>query len=119
MAHDSTVKIAQLVNAGMDIETAYNTVKPDKELSRSGKYKLRKTVDNLILTQPNLIKSAVNAVEETLAMKSINGVKPTVSNRLEASRMVLDRADPLKQINQNINVNASISPVDLSRYLTQ
>lgn len=41
---------------------------------------------------------------------------PSHGNRLEASKMYYDRADPAVSINHNLNVNVDISPVDMSKY---
>lgn len=114
---DKTEAIFQLVETGMPLERAYEAVKPGKKLTASNKSRLLAKRTLYSISQPQIVKKAVQAVSDTLDMQEVNGVKPTVSNRLQAASMVLDRVEPVVNKNLNINANLDISPVDLSRYV--
>ena len=44
----------------------------------------------------------------------IEEIAPTWTNKIAAASMIYDRVEPV--VHQNLNVNATISPVDLSKY---
>lgn len=46
-------------------------------------------------------------------------ITPTTTNRLAAAAMVMDRADPVVRQNMNLNINATVDPVDLSSYMSK
>ena len=46
-------------------------------------------------------------------------IVPTTTNRLAAAQMVMDRVDPVIRQNMNLNLNATVDPVDLSTYMSK
>ena len=44
---------------------------------------------------------------------------PSHTNRMAAAAAVMDRIDPIVKQNLNLNVNADVSPVDLSEYIAR
>ena len=85
------------------------------------------------LTSPRMVRKAHRAIEDTLDMKPITyaaskpvagigvvdyteTIMPTVTNRLAAASMVMDRDQPTINRNVNLNINADLHPVDLSKY---
>jgi len=96
--------------------------------------RLKEKARKLMVTAPKRVKSALQALDDTLAMKPITyeaskpvagigivdyqeTIMPSITNRLAAAAMILDRDQPIKNVNVNLNANAQISPVDLERYL--
>lgn len=61
-----------------------------------------------------LAKSAVKNIVQGQPFGAIDKVKD--STALQAAQMVYDRNDPVVKINQNLNINCDISPVDLEAY---
>lgn len=114
---EKTETLFKLVDTGMPLEKAYKVVNPDKELTPGNKKQVKRRYIQYSLTKPKLVKSAIQAVSDTLEMIEVNGVKPSATNRLAAAQMVLDRAEPIINKNLNINANLDISPVDLSKYI--
>lgn len=112
-----TEAVFALVDKGMPLDKAYKTIRPDKELTTSGMNRLKQKYKQHTLTQPKIVKSAIKAVTDTINMVEVNGVMPSVTNRLTAAQMVLDRAEPIITKNLNINANLDISPVDLTKYV--
>lgn len=81
------------------------------------------------LKNPEVVKSAYEAIRETLKMKPINvettkpdgetvieTIVPTITNRLVAAKMVMDRVEPAVKRNVSLSINADFSPVDLEKY---
>lgn len=94
-------------------------------------YKVDKKSESFTINTPAMRKRALKAITETLDMKPVDREiynsktgeiitvkeRPTITNRLQAAGMVVDRSEPIIRRNENLNVNADISPVDLSAYL--
>lgn len=92
---------------------------------------LNKKLEKHSLKTPELAKLAKKAVTETLRMEAIQRQsvlrsgevvtyeeKPSVSNRLDAARLVLERTEPAIRKAETVNLNGTLAvPVDLSRYL--
>ena len=116
--HRETEAICTLVNTGMDVEDAYKMIKPKKELTRANKHELKRKANALALQDPKRVKAAQKAIDQILAGKVVGDAKTVnTSDILAAVKMVADRVDPIVNQSLNINVNAEISPVDLSAYL--
>lgn len=113
---DRTKKVFQYMEMGLSTKEAYQLVKPGKDITRQHEHRLQKMFEKYSLSSPKFAKLANKAIEDTLAMREISGQKPTVSNRLAAASMVLDRIDPIINKNMNVNVNMDVSPVDLTKY---
>lgn len=95
--------------------------------------RVKNNIEKYRLTHPRMVKLARNVVLNTLKGESReilqkkmskNGevvefteqISPTVSNQLDAAKMVYDRAEPTVHQNVNLNLNAELSPVDLEKY---
>lgn len=72
------------------------------------------------LTNKKMVKSASQVVKNVLDGKpwgSVDKIKD--STALTAAQMVFDRVEPAVKQSMNLNINADISPVDLSAYLNK
>lgn len=119
-----------VINHGVDEKTALTLIKgeppTDSTLSR-----FKDKVQKYRLANPGMVKLAHQAVKDTLKMKPITyeaskpvpgvgivdyteTIMPSITNRLAAAAMVLDRDQPVKHV--NVNLNASITPVDLADF---
>jgi hypothetical protein len=111
-----TQQILKLVSMGMSIEEAYEICEPNKPLKSYTKRRLKKQLQDYTLKTTKFVKLAHKAIEDTLKMKEINGSAPTVTNRLVAANMVLERCEPVIK-EQKTEVSITWLPVDLSKYL--
>lgn len=103
----------------------------------SSPYKVQQAIRHKILDTPAMVNLAKRAIKETIAMqpqviektivkKNRDGtvevqkveekLYPTHSERLDAAREVLDRADPKVQKSMSMNVNSKVDFIDLSQY---
>lgn len=115
-----TRTIKKLVDSGVPIDEAYTLAQPDKPVTRQAQHSMRKKLEAIALTEPKRVNKAIKAIESTLQGKPTGSVKNiSTSDVLNAAKMVLDRAEPIVNVNQNLNVNVSASPVDLSQYLNK
>lgn len=115
-----TLEVFKYMDRGLSINEAYKLVKPEKELSRQGAYELKKKHEQYSLLNPKRVKKAALAIDKTLNGRAIgDAAPPKHSDVLNAARQVLDRAEPIVTVNQNFNVNADISPVNLDSYRTR
>jgi len=120
---------------GFNIKDSYEIAGKKTGCSDSAPSHQEKKVRSLSIINPELIKSAHQAVKDTLEMKSQpvtrtmvtkNGeavtyndnLYPSHSNRLEAARMVIDRDEPTiqKQVRMNLNAEVSAELIDLKAY---
>lgn len=124
--------VALVVNHGVEPKEAYTLVN-GKEPKRDALDNLKERVRQYSLQTPQMQKLARNAVRDALEGKAVkydaekilsNGkrvqyqevVAPTYTNKLAAAAMVHDRVDPIVRRSENLNINAEMAPVDLSRY---
>jgi hypothetical protein len=109
------------MDKGLSAEEAYALANPHHSPTKRLMQMYRKEHQNIVLANPILVEAAHNAIAETLdgVVLERNGEKiiPTYTNRLAAAQMVLDRAEPIIKINQNLNINSDIKLVDLSNYI--
>ena len=116
-------KVLQYMDKGLSAEESYCIANPGHTPTKRLMQMYRKEHQTLLLTNPILVEAAQNVIADTLdgIALEVNGelIAPTHSNRLQAAQMVLDRAEPIIKINQNLNINAECSVVDLSRYLNK
>ena len=113
-----TLEMFEMLDRGLTIDEAWTLSKPGKELTPANKSLIKQKFELYSLQHPKRIKKAALAVDKTLSGKSIGDAKPpNTSDILTAAKMVLDRAEPIINTSQNININTSVSPVDLSKYL--
>ena len=113
----STLDIFKYLDKGLSIEEAYKLVKPDRELTRQAKHELCKKHELYSLQNPKRVKKAALAIDKTLSGQIVGDAKqPNASDILTAAKMVLDRAEPVINVNQNLNVNVDISPINLDKY---
>lgn len=113
--YSKTVAKAKLIDSGVPIEEALKIVNPSAQLTKAAKDNAIKATQNYLLTQPEMVHLAKNAVKETLEMATVNGVQPTVSNRISAAQMVFDRAEPIIKQSEDVH-HVIFHPVDLSKY---
>jgi hypothetical protein len=113
-------KVLEYMNKGLSAREAYTLVHPGDEPTTRRMQQLTKEHKALTLTSPPMVEAAHNVILETLEGKVIisGGEKiiPTASNRLQAAAMVLDRAEPIIRINQNLNINSELKVIDLEKY---
>lgn len=116
-----TQAMAILTAAGMDPTVAYTTLNgKKKDVKRNVKYAER-MCKSFVLAQPRRVKTAAQVIDETMAMTpkvvDIEGKKtvviPTISNRLEAAKQVLDRADVVPQV----RVSVDYSPLEMAEFV--
>jgi len=122
-----------IINHGVDDKTALVLTGCKAAHDTGALSRFRKKVSKLLVAQPKRVRSAMQALDDTLRMVPITydasrpvagvgkvdyteTIMPSITNRLAAAAMVLDRADPIIKHNVNLNVNTDISPVDLSEY---
>ncbi len=77
---------------------------------------IEKKVKVLSLTAPSAVNSAVRTIKRFAKGQAVNGLEPPPSVTLAAAKEITDRAEPKVNLNQNMNINVDISPVDLSKY---
>lgn len=98
-------KVLEYMNKGLTAREAYQLVFADEPTKRRLQ-QYTKEHRALTLTNPVLVQKAHDVISETLEGKVLvqDGVQivPTYSNRLQAAAMVLDRAEPIIKINQNL-----------------
>ena len=80
-------------------------------------YQLEKKLKNYDLTDDFWLSSAVKALKNILKGKTFGEVeKIKDSTIMEAIKMVFDRYQPVVRRSENLNVNAQVEIVDLSKY---
>jgi hypothetical protein len=113
-------KVFEYMNRGLSVEEAYALAFPGEDATQRRMQQYKKEFKTLTLTRPEMVESAHKVIKDTLDAKVIirgdDKIIPTYSNRLQAAAMVLDRAEPIIKINQNLNVNTELALVDLERY---
>lgn len=114
---EKTRKAFDLCDRGMEPKLALSVVNNGQPVTPTAVSLFKRKYEKYSLTTKKMQKLAHKAVQETLEMKEVNGVLPTVSNRISAAQMVVDRVDPIVKVNENHNVNVDLHPVDLSKYL--
>ena len=116
-------KLFSYMDKGLSAEEAYLIANPGKTPTKRLMQIYRKEYNTIQLTNPIIVEAAQNVVADILdgVPLECNGeyIPPTHSNRLQAAQMVLDRAEPIIKLNQNLNINADVNIVDLSKYLRQ
>jgi len=114
--------VMEYMTKGLTAEEAYAVANPGHAPTKRLMQMYRKEHQTVTLSNPVLVEAAQNVIAETLdgLVLERNGEKiiPTYSNRLQAAQMVLDRAEPIIKINQNLNINSSVNIIDLSNYLS-
>jgi hypothetical protein len=109
-----------VINPGVDPKAALTLTKgkipADATLSR-----FKSKLEKYSLTRPAMVKLAHNAIRETLQMKPVTlqdgkELIPSHTNRLAAAQMIADRIEPIIRVNQNMNINVDLDPVDMSKY---
>lgn len=135
LSHKTRKALALVIDHGVEPKEAY-MLTHGKAPSKDAIARLKQKCDKYSLQRPALQKLATNAVKDTLQGKEVrydavkilaNGQKvpyqevvvPSYTNKLAAAAMVHDRVDPVVRQNMNLNVNAEISPVDLTKYLNR
>jgi len=77
------------------------------------------------LINPKRVKAATRVVDDVMSAKGVeiidingetNYITPSVSNRLVAAAMVLDRADPIHRIHEHV-IAEDYSPLEMSEYI--
>lgn len=117
--HPATIEMFEHIERGLSPEQARTLVKPDSKVSKQADYKLEKKYKQWSLTQPNKVKKASTIYDRALAGKPLtrnSDEKPSNSQVLAVAKEILDRQYPKVTVNQNLNINADLSPVDLEKY---
>jgi hypothetical protein len=116
---DQTVEIFNHMDNGLSCEQARTLVKPNKSVTVDADYKLKANYKKWALTNPKRVKKASNIYDRVLSGKPLvdkSGDKPTNTMILSVAKEILDRQYPKVTINQNLNVNVDLSPIDLESY---
>lgn len=125
-----------VIEHGVDIKEALVLANDGKKLTSGAISHFREKVRRHSLTAPGMVKLANQAIKDALQMKPITyeaakvcagigvvdyteTIMPTITNRLAAASMVMDRDQPVVRQNVNLNANVDISPVDLSKYFNR
>ena len=86
----------------------------------SSAYQINAKLKKYSLTHKKMVKSASKVVQNILDGKAWGSIDKIKDNSaLMAAQMVYDRIEPIVRQSMNLNVNADISPVDLSKYLNK
>ena len=120
----ATKEVFTLMDKGLCAEDATKLIKNKDKLSPNAKTKINKKYAQYSLQKPAIVKLAHNAIKDTLNMTEVvdssgNVSIPSHTNRLAAANMVMERSQPVIKQNLNLNVNADVSPVDLSEYIAR
>jgi hypothetical protein len=124
-----------IVKHGVDEKTALVLSGCKTQMSNGNLSRFREKVRKYALTAPAMVKMAHNAVKDTLAMKPITyeaskpvagigivdyteTIMPSITNRLAAAAMVLDRDQPIVRMNVNANLNSDMDPIDLAAFMS-
>jgi hypothetical protein len=116
---DKTREIIELVSNGISIEKAYKLVKPERELTRKVKHDISEKVAQYSVLNPKRVKKASSVIDKILNGQTLDKdglIKPKSSDVVRIIEMIVDRNEPKVTINQNMNMNIDLSPVDLERY---
>lgn len=128
LAHisDKTALILDMMDKGHSIEVAHKLVTGKDRLPDSTKSNINKKSEMWLIGKPDMQKLAHNAVRDTLKMKPITVkdgpdsddkkyIYPSVSNRMAAANMVLDRTEPVKAGGPSQQGNTFIN-IDMREY---
>jgi len=86
--------------------------------SVDGWRKIERKMARYGITTPRRRRQAEETLDKFLRGETVGQVKSiNASTVMAAVNAVIDRADPKVTRTENLNLNADISPVDLSRYL--
>ena len=91
----------------------FKTRKPDARAKIMQKYR------EYSLTTPDIVRHASKVYENALKGKKLtrnSDEKPSNNHVLQVAKEVMDRQHPKVTLNQNINVNVELSPIDLEVY---
>ena len=112
---------AALIAGGFDPVRAHAIVNGKKKTTKAAVKRAKAKVESYVLAQPHRIVAAELAIDDTLAMQPVEIVNkkgeleflsPTVSNRLDAAKMVMDRADVIPQVHLSIEY----SPLEMAEF---
>lgn len=115
-----TLEIYDLLDKGLTVEQAHAVVKPGRNLSRSGMNNIKSKWLQYSLTQPRNVQRASKVYDNALLGKPLtknSEGKPTDTIVMQVAKEVMDRQHPKVTINQNLNVNIDLAPIDLDSYL--
>jgi hypothetical protein len=80
-------------------------------------YNFTKAIAKYDLTDSKMVSVAHKTIKKLMQGKTFGEIKEVKdSTALAAAKEVYDRESPKISVNQNLNINASISPVDLSAF---
>jgi len=100
-------------------ETLGITSKYGYKLSSSVK-KAGEIVSKFSLSSDKMQSKAHKAIDKLMQGKPFGTIdKVKDSTALAAASMVYDRTDPVIKKNMNLNINATVDPLDLSAYLSK
>lgn len=141
MKHGALTKKTQraiklVLEHGVDEKTALVLAGNGKMVNRSSVGRFKEKVRKYALSSPQMVKKAYSAIKDTLEMKPITyevskpvsgvgvvdyteTIMPSITNRLAAAAMVMDRDQPVVRQNVNLNANVDVSPVDMSKYFNR
>jgi hypothetical protein len=128
---NKTLEAFKLVEAGLEPREALKAVNYTSKISPQSVSLFKNKLKKYSLSQPKIIKSAHNQLKRILAgevreieqqavtkagqvIDYTETIAPSDTNILAAVGMVYDRYEPAVKVQANINAN--VSPVDLSRY---
>jgi len=110
---EKQLAFALLRQQGVSIKDAAKAL----DYKRSTAYTYESRIKKLDLTAPKMVKKAHNAINKLVQGKAFGDIDYVKdSTALKAAEVILDRAQPKVTRTENLNLNATISPVDLSRY---
>ena len=117
---DATKEMFDYMDKGLTAKEARAVVKPQQVATRQADYKLQQKYTQYSLTAPKIVQQASKVYENALKGKKLtrnSDDKPSNSQVLQVAKEVMDRQHPKVTINQNLNVNVDLDPVDLADYL--
>jgi len=116
-----TLELFALLDKGYEPEHAFKLVYGKLPAYRTQKHHLQEYRKH-VADRPEIVEAAHQALEDALKMKPIKRkgevIMPNYNTRMQAIKMVLDRVDPVVNINHNLNVTKHLAPVDLEKYKT-
>jgi hypothetical protein len=128
-----TIDAIRMCEAGIEPREALKMTNFKDKVSATAVHNLKLKVKEHSLTEPSMVKAMSAQVKRILKARAreeahtkvtaqgeiinyTDNIYPTDSNILAACAMVADRVEPIIHQNVNLNLNADLSPIDLSKY---
>ncbi len=113
-----TAKAVSLIaEHGLPVKEAYMIASGGNMPSPATVSRLKEKVERWSLRHPAALKVASKTIRSFAKGEDVNGIAPKDSTVLAAAQRIIDASEPVVKMQQNLNVNVDIHPVDLDKYL--